>query len=289
MATEISLDIGGMCVAGRKKGKMPLSFNPISSGDDWQGATWIVDDEDTLAEMIARIAIGQSRAVGRILNKLNAELPGFPKSGFAGARELLTLKDEDDDPYHRDGWVFQAISWIAVNSQEENALIKAPQIRKADKGLDGLLIRFDDDDIAHVVICEEKATDHPRQKIQSQVWPEFEEFESGARDHELVAGVTSLLATSDEEDPDGVVADILWKDVRAYRVAVTVGDTHATTSGRKRLFKGYEEKVDGDVERRQAETLYLENVREWIDNLAAKAVAIIDAAEAAYEQAAEYV
>lgn len=268
---------------------MPLSFTPMSSGNYWHGATWSVDNKDMLAEMIARIAIGQSRVVGRVLKRLNAEPPGFPKGGFAGARELLSLKSEDEDPYHRDGWVFQAISWIAMNRQEENALIRAPQSRKADKGLDGLLIRFDDDDVAHVVICEEKATEHPRQKVQSQVWPEFVEFESGARDHELVAGVTSLLATSAEDDPDAVVADILWEDVRAYRVAVTVGDTHATTAGRKRLFKGYEETVDGDVERRQAETLYLEDVREWIGDLAAKAVAIIDAAEAAYEKADEYV
>ncbi len=268
----------------RKMGMMPLSFTPISSGNDWHGATWSVDDEDTLAEMIARIAIGQSRVVGKVLKKLNAAPPGFPKGGFAGARALLTLKDEDDDPYHRDGWVFQAISWIALNTQEENALIRAPQIRKADKGLDGLLIRFDDDDIAHVVICEEKATEHPRQKVYSQVWPEFEDFETGTRDHELIAGVTSLLATSAEDDPDAVVADILWEDVRAYRVAVTVGDTHATTAGRKQLFRGYEEIVDGDVERRQAETLHLKDVREWIGALAAKAVAVIDAAEAAHKQ-----
>ncbi|MEE4209747.1 MAG: hypothetical protein V2I43_10820 [Parvularcula sp.] len=268
---------------------MPLSFTPTSSEDNWKGATWSVDDEDTLAAMIARIAIGQSRVVGRVLKKLNAEPPGFPKGGFAGARALLTLKAEDEDPYHRDGWVFQAISWIAMNKQEDNALIRAPQSRKADKGLDGLLIRFDDKGVAHVVICEEKATEHPRQKVQSQVWPEFIDFESGARDHELVAGVTSLLATSGEDDPDAVVADILWEDVRAYRVAVTVGDSHATTAGRKRLFKGYEETVDGDVERRQAETLHLEDVREWISDLAAKATAVIDAAEAAYERSNEYV
>lgn len=268
---------------------MPLSFTPISSGNYWYGATWSVDDLDTLAEMIARIAIGQSRVVGRVLKKLNAEPPVFPKGGFAGARALLTLKSEDDDPYHRDGWVFQAISWIAINKQEENVLIRAPQSRKADKGLDGLLIRFDDDDVAHVVICEDKATEHPRQRVQSQVWPEFEDFESGARDHELVAGVTSLLATSAEDDPDAVVADILWEDVRAYRVAVTVGHNHSTTAGRKRLFKGYEDTVLGDVERRQAETLYLEHVREWIGDLAAKAVAIIDAAEAAYERTGKYV
>ena len=107
---------------------------------------------------------------------------------------------------------------------------------KADKGLDGLMIEFDDDCIAQVVICEEKATEHPRQKIKSQVWPEFEHFETGVRDNELIASVTSLLEKSNDPHPDQTVADILWKEKRAYRVAVTVSDKHASKNGRKCLY-----------------------------------------------------
>lgn len=257
---------------------MPISITPVAEKDYWSGSTWTVEDEDQLAELIARVAIGQSRTVERIL-QATGDLPAsYPKGGFEGARKLLTV-GTGDKTYHRDGWVFQVIAWIAAHRFDEDALIRSPQMIKADKGLDGLMIEFDDDGIAHVVICEEKATQHPRQKVKSQVWPEFEQFETGARDNELVASVTSLLEKSDDPDPDQTVADILWKEKRAYRVAVTVGEKHATPKGRKRLFKGYEEKVLGDVDRRRAETLVLDDVREWLGGIAKKALVAINDAE----------
>lgn len=258
---------------------MPITITPVAEKGCWSGSTWTIDHEDELAELIARVAIGQSRTVERIL-KATGDLPaGYPKGGFQGARTLLTVGN-GDKTYHRDGWVFQVIAWIAAHHFDEDALIRSPQMIKADKGLDGLMIEFDDNGIAQVVICEEKATEHPRQKIKSQVWPEFEQFETGARDNELVASVTSLLEKSDDADPDRTVADILWNEKRAYRVAVTVGDKHASEKGRKRLFAGYENKVLGDVERRRAETLVLEDVREWLDKIAKMALAAIEDAEA---------
>lgn len=257
---------------------MPITITPVAEKNCWSGSTWTIDDEDELAELIARVAIGQSRTVERILQATGDIPVGYPKGGFQGARKLLTV-GTGDKTYHRDGWVFQVIAWIAAHHFDENALVRSPQMIKADKGLDGLIIEFDDDGIAQVVICEEKATEHPRQKIKSKVWPEFEQFETGARDNELVASVTSLLERSDDPNPDQTVADILWKEKRAYRVAVTVGDKHASKNGRKRLFKGYEEKVLGDIDRRRAETLVLDDVRDWLEEIAEKALTAINKAE----------
>jgi hypothetical protein len=257
---------------------MPISITPVAEKDSWSGSTWTIEDEDELAELIARVAIGQSRAVERILRS-TGDLPAdYPKGGFEGARKLLTV-GTGVKSYHRDGWVFQVIAWIAAHCFDEDALIRAPQMIKADKGLDGLIVEFDVNGVAKVVICEEKATENPRQKVKSQVWPEFEQFETGARDNELVASVTSLLEKSDDPDPDQTVADILWKETRAYRVALTVGNKHASTKGRKRLFKGYEKKVSGEMERRRAETLVLDDVRKWLDGISEKALAAINEAE----------
>ena len=216
---------------------MPLSFTPISENGCWFGSTWTVDDEEVLADMIARVAIGQSRIVERILHATYTLPPGYPNGGFAGARALLSVQ-AGKDPYHRDGWIFQVIAWIAAHRQDGEALIRAPQMIKAEKGLDGLIIEFDNDKVARVVICEEKATDNPRKRVQSEVWPEFEDFETGARDNELVASVTAVLERSGDPDPDKTVADILWRDKRAYRAAVTVGDAHASKKGRKTIVQG---------------------------------------------------
>lgn len=257
---------------------MPISFTPIYEKGCWSGSTWTVDDEDALADMIARVALGQSRSVERILQATDA-LPGdYPTGGFAGAKALLTV-EEGADPYHRDGWFFQVISWIAAHRQDADALIRAPQMIKADKGLDGLIVEFDENDVARVVICEEKATEHARQKVKGAVWPEFANFETGARDNELVATVTALLERSGDPEPDKTVADILWSDKRAYRVAVTVGEGHSTEAGRKRLFKGYDTIVSGEVDRRRAETLLLDDIRAWINAIATQAAAIVEEAE----------
>jgi hypothetical protein len=257
---------------------VPISFTPIDEEGCWYGSTWTVDDEDELAKMIAHVALGQSRSVERILHNTNALPAGYPTGGFAGAKALLTV-DDGADPYHRDGWVFQVISWIAAHRQDDDALIRAPQMIKADKGLDGLIVEFDEGGMARVVICEEKATENARQKVKGEVWPEFADFETGARDNELVATVTALLERSGDLEPDKTIADVLWSDTRAYRVAVTVGKTHSTDKGRKRLFKGYEGVVSGEVNRRRAETLLLDDIRAWIDNIAAKAAAIVAEAE----------
>ncbi|MEE4212808.1 MAG: hypothetical protein V2I43_26480 [Parvularcula sp.] len=258
---------------------MPITLAPIHQKGCWSGSTWTIADEGQLAELIARVAVGQSRTVERIL-RATGDLPtNYPKGGFEGARKLLTV-GTGDKTYHRDGWIFQVIAWIAAHRFDDEALIRAPHMIKADKGLDGLIVEFDSDGIAHVVICEEKATKNPRKQVKSKVWPEFEQFETGARDNELIASVTSLLEISRVPDPDGTVADILWSEKRAYRVAVTLGEKHASAKGRKGLFKGYEKPVLGDVARRRAETLVVEDVRSWIDCIAAKALAEIDRAEA---------
>ena len=257
---------------------MPISFKSIQEKGCWHGSIWTVCNEDKLAEMIARVALGQSYSIERILGGEEKSSEGQPSSGFAGAKDLLTVA-KGSESYHRDGWVFQVISWIAAHLQRKGALIRAPQMLKADKGLDGLIVEFDGDGIARVIICEDKATENPRNTIRENVWPEFKSFETGARDHELVASVTALLERSGDTQPDNTVADILWKNTRAYRIAVTVEEQHLDSVGRKKLFKGYEEKVLGDSARRCAETFHKDDIRDWIDALAIKAIAEVEKME----------
>lgn len=259
---------------------MPLSFTPVSHDQRWTGLTWSVDDENTLAELIARVALGQARTVQSILHELG-NTPVSPTAGFEGAKATLTAGTEDE-VFHRDGWVFQVIAWIAAHQQDDGALIHAPHIRRADKGTDGLIIEFENGGIARVVICEEKATEHPRDRVRDSVWPEFKTFESGRRDNELIAAVSDMLIKNGSEDADATVASIFWNKQRAYRISTTCGATHATEAGRKRLFRDYEETVLGDVSRRRAETLHLADIRLWLAEISDKALGWIEDAEAAH-------
>jgi hypothetical protein len=47
------------------------------------------------------------------------------------------------DPRHRDGWMFQTISWLAANRANPTAAIRAPHMILAHKGFDGLQIEID--------------------------------------------------------------------------------------------------------------------------------------------------
>lgn len=263
---------------------MPVRFTPIANKQKWAGAAWIIECEETLADLVARVALGQSRHVAKILKDTGCEGVVPSQTAFAGARKILSVK-ADEKTYHRDGWLFQVISWIAAHRQSPEDLIRPPQMIKADKGFDGIHVRFTHTEgrVATVIVCEEKATTKPRGKITSQVWPEFESLEAGERDNELVAVVTELLAVNSfTDEADRIVADILWKDARSYRVSVTGNKEHCSPDGLKKLFKGYEDKVSGDLARRRAEVLELDDIRGWLSALADKALAKLDAMEAGH-------
>ena len=251
-----------------------IKFEPISNGNLWSGSDWSITDEDELAKLVARVALGQYRHVLKVLNetKCIAYIP--TQCALDGAIKTLTASDPAK-PWQRDGWLFQVISWIAANLQNPETLKSPPHIIHADKGFDGLHLCLDTskENVVSVVVCEEKATDGPRGKITSQVWPEFRSLEIGRRDNELVSETTTLLALNGHLDPDKAVHAILWKQARAYRVSITIGDKEYSEDGRNALFKGYKTTVPGkNVEKRKAETFYQSNLRKWMQRMAAKAI-----------------
>ena len=262
-----------------------ITFEPICNGNSWSGSDWSITDEDELAALIARVALGQYRHVLKVLNETDCIAYAPTQSALAGAIRMLTAKDPEK-PYHRDGWLFQVISWIAANLQDPETLKTPPHMIHADKGFDGLHLRLDasNENVISVIVCEEKATDGPRGKITSQVWREFKSLEAGERDNELVSETTTLLAQNSHLDPDRAVYEILWKQARAYRISITIGDKNCSNEGRKSLFKGYKNVTPGDnVEKRRAETFHQSKLRAWMKRMAAKAI------QAAREMEAENV
>lgn len=254
-----------------------ITFKPISNGDVWTGSNWTITDEDKLAEMIARIALGQAGHVRKVLLATKAAIPALVPSAVLGAKKLLTA-DDPTEPWHRDGWLFQVIAWIASHLQDRAALQAPPHLIHAHKGFDGLALKLNDAGAVElVVICEHKATSSPRGKITSQVWPEFEEIESGQRDNELIAEATTLLERYTNLDIDEAIGKILWERDRSYSVAITVGDKENSDEGRNKLFKGYDQIVDrSDVMFRRAETFYKVPLRHWMSRISEKSISLID-------------
>lgn len=249
---------------------MPLEFIDIDSDPAWAGSRWKVVSDDELAKLVARVALGQSRYALHVLRQTGFVSPKAAVSTLQGAIKLLTAADSEK-PYQRDGWIFQVLSWIAAHLQDQRALIREPHMYHAHKGFDGIHVKVDGDTkrVRVVVVCEEKATENPRKTVREKVWPEFEGLEKAERDHQLLSEVIAVLRTSREIDVDQAIEEIVWKDARSYRVAVTVGDADDPAE----TFDGYPDVVTGEIVRRRAEILPLNALRAWMADIADKAIA----------------
>ncbi len=259
-----------------------ITFKPISNKKHWAGDDWTITNEDQLAKLVAKVALGQARQVEKILQETGCVNYAPSATAVDGAIRLLTAADPEK-PWHRDGWLFQVLAWIAAHLHSPNTLKAAPHMIHAHKGFDGVLLKLDgsDSSVVSVVICEQKATSNPRNLITSQVWPEFKSLETGRRDNELVAEVATILERNGHLDVDQAVSTIIWKNSRSYCVTITVGNHEHSDDGRKALFKGYKGVVPTrDVVSRRAETLYQPNFRKWMNDLAEKAIVAIHETDA---------
>jgi hypothetical protein len=172
---------------------------------------------------------------------------------------------------HRDGLVFQAISWVAARQLAPgDALMRAPHVRPADKGIDGVLIERPcaARPVWRLVVSEDKATDYPRDTVRDEVWPEIVAFERGDRDREITSEASALAgALSDPAEVDALLGHVLWSEHRQYRVSVAVGAEHEPNAGADQLFKGFETHAPGDdCSRRRGEVLLVGGaLRPWMD------------------------
>lgn len=247
---------------------MPILLKAFSVQNEWEGCTWSVPSIDELANAIAIIAVGQSLHVEKILHAAGLSANPTTVGAVKGALKLLS----SGNIIHRDGWMFQVMSWLAAQLRTPGALMNTPQMIRADKGLDGLQISIDGTGkVTAVVLFEDKATTNPRSTVTAKVWPEFKEFETGENEHLITAEVTSLLTGARHPDPQDAVADIMWAQARRYRVSIT--DEQSTDQSQARLFKGYADIVPGVVQRRRAEVFQVTGLRAWMDGLAGMAIA----------------
>jgi hypothetical protein len=256
---------------------MPVHLTPMSHGTLVQGHTWKVQDEKALAELIARVALGHASHVAKILQGAVPQQGPFFQGAVSSAKKMLTV-EAGEDPWQRDGWMFQVMSWLAAHLAHPSAILNPPHMRHAQKGFDGVQLEFDPGTgLSAVVIFEDKATDSPRDTIRDKVWPEFQAFERGDDTNVLIAEVVGLLERQPNVDADAVIKQVVWKNVRRFRVSITIGDAHASNIGHMRLFKDYDTHIPGDLKRRQGETFHVTDLRPWMSGLASKALAFLSA------------
>ncbi|MGE6166860.1 hypothetical protein [Aeromonas rivipollensis] len=252
----------------KKEKLMPIALTAFTIQKEWEGCTWNVPSTDELAKAIAIIAVGQALHVANIMHSAGLAANPSTKGAVKGAVKLLTSSGNIE---HRDGWMFQVMSWLAAQVHTPGAIISTPHMIHAHKGLDGLQISIDGaEKITAVTLFEDKATINPRKTVREKVWPEFKEFEAGENEHLVAAEVTSLLKGTGHANPQQAVTDIMWTQVRRYRLSIT--NEQSTSKSQATLFKGYEKTVPGAVKRRRAEVFEIIGLRNWMDDLAKLAI-----------------
>ncbi|WP_123834141.1 hypothetical protein [Methylobacterium currus] len=225
-----------------------------------------------LARAVAYIVAGASYHAEKIISGIKGTSPRIDKAiDSAISKIYLTpaVEMEDKAPlWHRDGLLFQAISWIAANLEKpSNALIAAPHVIKAHKGLDGLLVNIDNNDIC-LTIFEDKAG-NPEGLI-TKIMTEFREmeFDDSYKAEEILQETATLLRMHRPEGWEDLINDAFWLKNRKYRASLASLDSHCTETGAQHLFRNFGKAVLGPVDRRIGHLMASDDVRKFFRNFA---------------------
>lgn len=268
---------------------LPLATKECSIDSDCTGERWQVLDDEQLARLIAIIAMGQVAQASHILAELLPPAPAFTIPELrAEAKIKLRVQDKKQTPrigyprWQRDGFMFEAISWIAARQVHgANAYMKDPHFSATSQGLDGLMLELSGDKarIERTTIFEDKCTDDPPAIFKSQVIPAFRDRHENRRSAEIIATATALLGKAGISDGEAakLAAAVTDHTKRRYRAAFAVTEDLDNDQGRQGIFAGYNE--IGDIEQSQrlgACLVVPHKLRDWFDQLAASAIAYIE-------------
>jgi hypothetical protein len=271
--------------ASKVKANVALLTQAVPIDGACTGDRWTPEDESHLARLIAIIAMGQAAYTIHILRELLPASPAFTDDDLQQeAIRHLTVQEDGKTPqtgyprWHRDGFMFEAISWIAARQvYGDRALLKDPHVSATSQGLDGLMIELKEDKstIVSTTVFEDKCTDHPRKTFLEKVIPALLERHLNKRSPELVASASILLrmAGVDEAVAAKLSAAVMDRSQRRYRAAFALTTEHDSQGARQKLFKGYD-KIDGvSSDRRVGASLIVTgDLRDWFDDLASEAV-----------------
>lgn len=264
---------------------LPLATEACPIDDNCTGERWQALDDNQLARLIALIAMGQIAQASHILSELLSATPAFTiPELISEATVRLTVQEEKQTPrfgyprWQRDGFIFEAISWIAARQVYGNAVyMKDPHVSATSQGLDGLMLELSGDktQIDRTTVFEDKCTDDPISTFKNKVIPAFRDRHDNKRSAEIVAAATSLLGRAGIDDGAAakIAAAVTDRSKRRYRAAFAVTTKLDSDDGRKKLFAGYDKIENVEQAQRLGACLVVPaELRDWFDELAARAV-----------------
>lgn len=269
-------------------GFVALNIIGFPINDNCVGSKWTVANEKQLAGLIATIVMGQAMHAEHIIEELILAKPAFSNEALKKeAITKFTVQEDKQSPrvgyprYHRDGLIFELISWIAAKQVSgERCYLKDPHTSSTSQGLDGVMIELSDDrsEIVKSTIFEDKCSENPRETFTQKVIPGFLDRHSNTRNSELIAAAANLIKMSGATSKQAMIMvnKILDNKTRHYRAGFALTTNFDNESGQKELFNGYEKIEDISQEQRIGASLIVDDdLRDWFDSLANKIVQYI--------------
>ena len=228
--------------------------------------------------------MGHATHAANILSALTETSPDIahPALVLAAIRKL-TVNDAPGAPsegvptVHRDGFVFQVISWAAAQQEHGGSvLIRDPHSSATAQGIDGLMLELSEDrsTIHLTTIFEDKCTEHQRRTFMREVLPTFSAFHQNLRSPDLVATASGLLrwAGIPATAVPLMAATVLDPQARRYRAAFAIEPDFDSQQRRATLFANYDNLQGLTAIQRVGATLVVSTpLRAWFATLAATA------------------
>jgi hypothetical protein len=279
----------GIKPAGSSKpNKVALLLDTVAVDAHSVGSRWTVQDIDHLAKLIALIAMGQALHAAKIIEELSPATSAITAASLTNAAKIqlrvigTTDEQKDASRWRRDGFLFEAISWIAARQTgTSRTYMKDPHLKSTTQGIDGLMIELDDtsQEISNATIFEDKCSENPRAMFRDDVMKAFKDHHSNLRGPELVSGAAALIKESGLDGTASVeaAARVLDLAYRRYRASLAVTPDHDSEKGRTALFKGYEKLAGITSQQRIGATFVVDgDLRDWFDDLADYSLAALD-------------
>ncbi len=245
---------------------MPLNLPNFPATPECGGKQWSVLDEDQLALLVAMVLIGRAKHAESVLAGSQQNFAVVPDA----VKQQLQVQLHPAPgalTYHRDGLLFEIISWIAARiTAAPDEVISTPHLKSTQQGLDKIKIGFDPvaRTLTRVVSHEQKCTDQPRDQFRDKVLGAFRDWKAHKRDNELVQAVTGLVERFNLSDEEHLrlYDRLVQAHPLAFQAALTVTPTTFNTARCVSLFGGYAE-ITPDFLDRFGDTFPLANIRDW--------------------------
>ena len=265
--------------------RQALNVEDIHIDDSSIGAKWTVKNEEQLIGLIANLIFGQIHHAEYIIEQCKrVTIPVSDGDLKKEAIIRLTVDETGQKPrqgyprYHRDGLLFQCISWCASKQQLSEFDFLTPPLSSATaQGADGVIIEMDSSGgvVVQTTICEDKCSDNPRHSFLSKVIPTFQSWMRNERKSQLLSAASAFISTKKLTNADSIQISnqVLVDEIRRYRAAFALPSHYDNHSGRKSLFADYNKLSKLVQSQRIGASFIVDNeVRDWFDSLAAKVI-----------------